>query len=76
MEPELIDKPDEPLDGDWCLVDLSEEICGEATKAAHALGMNFHDFMCAALEEKLAGLRGDEELRRRVGDVRWMPLLK
>jgi hypothetical protein len=76
MEPESIDKPDEPLDGDWCLVDLSEEICEEATKVAHALGMNFHAFMCAALEEKLARLRGNEELRRRVRDACWTPLLK
>jgi hypothetical protein len=60
MEAELNDKSREPIDGDWCLVDLSEEITEEATKVAHALGMDFHAFMCAALDEKLARLRGDD----------------
>jgi hypothetical protein len=66
----------EPLDGDWYLVDLSDPITEEATKMAHALGMNFYDFMCQALEEKLAGLRGDEKLREAVEKVEWVPLLK
>jgi hypothetical protein len=66
----------EPMDGDWCLVSLSDEITEEATKAAHALGMDFHAFMRVALEEKLARLRGDEELGRSLSEVRWIPLLK
>jgi len=49
--------PSYPSDGDWCLVDLSEDITEEATKAAHAQGMDFHAFMCLALSEKLARLR-------------------
>lgn len=69
-------KTSEPMDGDWCLIDLSEPIMEEATKYAHALGMNFHDFMCAALEEKLAKLRGDEKLSELVSKVEWEPLLK
>jgi hypothetical protein len=67
---------EEPMDGEWCLVDLSDEITEEATKVAHALGMDFHAFMCAALEEKLARLRGDAELERSLSEVRWTPLLK
>lgn len=66
----------EPADGDWCLVDLSDPIPEEATKMAHALGMDFHEFMRQALEEKLAGLKGDEKLREAVGKVEWVPLLK
>jgi hypothetical protein len=66
----------EPMDGDWCLVDLSEEITEEATKVAHALGMDFHAFMCIALEEKLARLRGDEGLQSALAQVEWEPLLK
>ncbi len=64
------------MDGDWCLVCLSDKITEEATKAAHALGMDFHAFMCVALEEKLARLRCDEELGRSLSNVRWMPSLK
>lgn len=63
---------DEPLDGDWCLVDLSEPITEEATKHAHALGMNFHDFMCEALEEKLLKVRGSFPL----DSVRWEASVK
>ncbi len=69
-------EPQEPMDGDWCLVDLLDSVAEEATKVAHALGMSFYDFMCVALEEKLAGLRGNEELRRSPKNVRWTPLLK
>jgi len=61
----------EPLDGDWCLIDLSEPITEEATKYAHALGMDFHDFMCAALEEKLVKVRGIVAL----DGIEWKPLL-
>ena len=64
------------MDGDWCLVDLSEPIMEEATKYAHVLGMNFHDFMCAALEEKLAKLRSDQAVRGAVGKIEWEPVLK
>lgn len=69
-------EPQELMDGDWCLVDLSDPIAEEATKVAHALGMSFYEFTCVALEEKLAGMRGDEDLRRSLENVRWMPLLK
>lgn len=57
------DKPSEPMDGDWCLVDLSDGICEEATKFAHAMGMSFEKFVCLALEEKLTEMRGDEASR-------------
>jgi hypothetical protein len=76
MAAEIEVESQEPVDGEWCLVDLSDEITEEATKVAHALGMDFHAFMCAALEEKLARLRCDEELARSVKEVRWTPLLK
>jgi len=66
----------EPYDGDWCLVDLSDTTIEEATKVAHALGVDFYMFMCMALEEKLAGLRGDAELQRALAKVKWEPLLK
>lgn len=66
----------EPMDGDWCLVDLSEEITEEATKVAHALGMDFYAFMRIALEEKLVGLRRDEALQSALTEVQWTPLLK
>lgn len=62
----------EPLDGDWCLIDLSEPIMEEATKYAHALGMNFHDFVCEALDEKLLKVRG----RFALDSVRWEPSMK
>ena len=51
------------MDGDWCLVDLSDGICEEATKLAHAMGMSFEKFVCLALEEKLTEMRGDEASR-------------
>lgn len=76
MDEEPTKQVNEPGDGDWCLVDLSGGVAEEATKVAHALGMDFHAFMCEALEEKLARLRGDEELGRKIGDVGWEPLLK
>ena len=76
MAAELIDESREPMDGDWCLVDLSDEITEEATRVAHALGMDFEAFMRAALEEKLARLRGDENLARSLSNVRWTPQLK
>ncbi len=66
----------EPMDGDWCLVDLSEEITEEATKVAHALGMDFYAFMRIALEEKLVRLRGDEASQSALDKVQWDPLLK
>jgi hypothetical protein len=64
------------MDGDWCLVDLTEPIMEEATKYAHALGMNFHDFISAAVDEKLAKLRSDQALRGTVGKIEWEPMLK
>jgi hypothetical protein len=76
MAAEVNNESREPMDGDWCLVDLSDEITEEATKVAHALGMDFHAFMRVALEEKLARLRGGEELGRSLSEVRWTPLLK
>jgi hypothetical protein len=76
MRAERNDGSPEPMDGDWCLVDLSDGITEEATKVAHALGMDFHAFMCAALAEKLARLRGDEDLDRSLSEVRWTPSLK
>lgn len=76
MAAEIEVESQEPVDGEWCLVDLSDEITEEATKVAHALGMDFHAFMCVALEEKLARLRGEEELERSLKEVRWAPLLK
>lgn len=60
------------MDGDWCLVDLSEPIMEEATKYAHALGMNFYQFVCTVLEEKLAQTRGGESPK----EIQWEPLLK
>jgi hypothetical protein len=76
MSDESIPTQPEPGDGDWCLVDLSDAITEEATKFAHALGMDFYAFMCLALEEKLAGMRGDVELQRAVSKVTWEPQLK
>ena len=76
MDAKSIDESSEPMDGDWCLVDLSDEITEEATKVAHALGMDFHAFMRVALEEKLVRLRGGAELGRSLDEVRWMPSLK
>ena len=76
MDAPIVDESVEPSDGEWCLVDLSDEITEEATKVAHALGVDFYTFMCAALEEKLAPLRGDAGLRRALEKVRWEPLLK
>jgi hypothetical protein len=64
------------MDGDWCLVDLSDEITEEATKVAHTLGMDFYAFMCVALQEKLARMRGGEALARSLKEVRWVPPLK
>jgi hypothetical protein len=66
----------EPGDGDWCLVDLSDTPVEEATKVAHALGFDFYTFMCIALEEKLAPMRGDADLQRALRKVKWEPLLK
>ena len=76
MDADANDKFQEPMDGDWCLVDLSDEITEEATRVAHALGMDFYAFMCVALEEKLARLRDDVGLARSLKEVRWTPLLK
>lgn len=70
------DERSEPSDGDWCLVDLSDEPVEEATRVAHAFGMNFEQFMHIALEEKLARLRGAPELARALEKVRWEPVLK
>lgn len=64
------------MDGDWCLIDLSEPIMEEATRYAHALGMNFYHFLCVALEEKLAKLRGNERLSAAAAKMEWEPLLK
>jgi hypothetical protein len=76
MATELTNESREPMDGDWCLVNLSDEVTEEATRVAHALGMDFQAFMRVALEEKLERLRGDEELGRSLSEVRWVPLLK
>lgn len=64
------------MDGDWCLVDLSDPILEEATRYAHALGLDFHEFMCAAVEEKLVKLREDRSLSDSVSKGTWEPLLK
>ncbi len=48
------------MDGDWSLVDLGDPIPKEATKVAHALGMNFEEFMYMVLEEKLQTLRNEK----------------
>ncbi len=76
MSDEAIEENRERSDGDWCLVDLSDEITEEATRVAHALGMDFYEFMCVALEEKLAGMGGDAELRRKLEKIEWTPILK
>jgi len=65
----------EPSDGDWCLVDLGDEIPQEATKVAHAMGMNFEEFMYMVLEEKLQSLRNDKTLMKEVEAVEWTPVL-
>lgn len=66
----------EPMDGDWCLLDLSYGITEDATKTAHALGMDFYAFMNLALKAKLALLRGDQALQGALDEVRWKTLLK
>jgi hypothetical protein len=65
----------EPADGDWSLVDLGDPIPKEATKFAHALGMNFEEFMYMVLEEKMQTLRDDKALMEAVKRVEWTPLL-
>ena len=57
MESRLKPTSPEPFDGDWCLVDLTAPITEEATRYAHALGMDFSAFMIIALEERLSVLR-------------------
>ncbi len=64
------DKSAEPRDGDWCLIDLSDQPIEEPTRVAQALGMTFEQFMHVALEEKRARLRGDPELVRALEKVR------
>ncbi len=63
------------MDGDWSLVDLGDPIPKEATKVAHAMGMNFEEFMYMVLEEKLQTLRTDTALMKAVELVQWKPLL-
>jgi hypothetical protein len=63
------------MDGDWSLVDLGDPIPKEATKVAHALGMNFEEFVYMVLEEKLQTLRNDKALMKAVERVQWAPLL-
>ncbi len=63
------------MDGDWCLVDLGDDIPKEATKVAHAMGMNFEEFMYMVLEEKLQSLRNDKALMKAVESVEWTPIL-
>jgi hypothetical protein len=63
------------MDGDWSLVDLGDPIPKEATKVAHAMGMNFEEFMYMVLEEKLKSLRNDKALMKAVERVQWTPLL-
>jgi len=65
----------EPMDGDWSLVDLGDPIPKEATKVAHALGMNFEEFVYMVLEEKLQTLRNDKALMKAVTRVKWTPIL-
>jgi len=75
MKSELLDETREPADGDWSLVDLSDELCEETTKVAHALGLNFDSFMKIALREKLDRMKESGELPS-VKKVQWVPLLK
>jgi len=75
MESELPDEAREPADGDWSLVDLSDELCEEATKVAHALGLDFDSFMKVALREKLDRMRESGKLPS-IDGVQWGPLLK
>jgi len=63
------------MDGDWSLVDLGDPIPKEATKFAHAMGMNFEEFMYTVLEEKMQSLRNDKALMEAVKRVEWVPLL-
>ena len=75
MDGQIIAQEREPSDGDWCMVDLSEDIPLEATRAAHALGMEFEAFMKLALQEKLATLADDEALQAKIRETNWYPCL-
>src|SRR5579863_10380215 len=71
MEEEKKNEAREPSDGDWCLVDLSDEVTERATNWAHAMGMDFEAFMCLALEEKMARLAEDPDLKSKMASVKW-----
>jgi hypothetical protein len=71
----IVSEKDEPVDGDWCLVDLGDEVCEQATKVAHALGMGFYSFMKLALQEKLDRMQSFHDMPE-LNDVQWEPLLK
>ncbi len=73
MENATMPYDQQQMDGDWCLIDLSDEVTGRATDWAHALGMDFHGFMHLALEEKMARLVEEAEFRRRTDRVKWAP---
>lgn len=72
MEEETKNEAREPSDGDWCFVDLSDNIPERATNWAHAMGMDFEAFMCLALEEKMARLAEDAELKSKMEQVQWI----
>lgn len=61
-EPEgVVDKqetlnPAEVFDGDWALIDLTEELTNRATLVANEMGLHFEEFMMTAIEEKLERL--------------------
>jgi hypothetical protein len=76
MDTELTNLKNEPGDGDWCLVNLSDDLTEEATKVAHTIGVDFCTFMCMALEEKLSKMRHDPELKDALKTVGWQPMLK
>ncbi len=59
MENETEVQQPEVLDGDWALIDLTDELTDRATCVANELGLHFEEFMLMALEEKLErmGLR-------------------
>lgn len=72
METEMQVEVHAPSDGDWCMVDLSDDIPERATNWAHAMGMNFEAFMCLALEEKMARLAEDAELKAKMESIKWI----
>jgi hypothetical protein len=75
MTEDAMETDNEPADGDWDLVDLSEDVVFEATRMAHALGMEFHAFMINALEEKMARHKDEPGLEARIARMKWYPPL-